>query len=395
MNEIKNKVKVLAHEFYNEVVEIRRHLHQNPELSFEEFETSNYIKSKLKSWGIPYKDNFVKTGILGVIEGKPGGKTIALRADMDALPIKEENDVPYKSVCDGKMHACGHDVHMASLLGAAKILNELKDQFTGKILLIFQPGEELLPGGAKLMMEEGVFDQYKPAFIIAQHVMPELEAGKTGFRAGLYMASTDEIYLKITGKGGHAAMPHKLTDTVLITAHILVALQQIVSRNAFAAIPTVLSFGKVIANGATNIIPSEVNVAGTFRTMNETWRATAHEKIKKLAMSIAEGMGGRCEVEIKNGYPFLINDEALTVNMRDAAREFLGEEHVEALDLRMTSEDFAWFSQQYPSSMYRLGISPSGKENEYGLHNAKFNIDEKALETSIGTMAYMAIKILI
>ncbi len=388
---MKKKIQALAEEYYDEVLQMRRHIHANPELSFEEFKTSAYVKEQLDLMGIPYKDGYVKTGIVGkILCANPEKKVIALRADMDALPVAEANDVEYRSKNDGVMHACGHDVHTASLLGAAKILNELKEEFEGTILLVFQPAEEKLPGGAKLMMEEGALLDPKPELIIGQHVMPGLDAGKVGFKPGMYMASTDEIYLKVKGDGGHAAMPHQLTDTVLATSHIIVALQQVVSRNAYAAIPSVLSFGKVIAPGATNIIPSEVSVEGTFRTMDERWRKQAHEKIRKIAETVAESMGATCEVEIKSGYPSLVNHEETTRKAQMMAAEFLGKENVEELELRMTAEDFAYFSQQMPSTFYRLGIMDAEGICTSPLHSPTFNVDEGALKTSIGTMAYIA-----
>lgn len=392
MQEILQLIKQKATTYKAEIVEIRRHLHQNPELSFHEFETSKYVCCKLDEYGIEYQSGYVKTGIVALIKGKnPGKKTIALRADLDALPILEENKVDYKSQNNGVMHACGHDVHTSSLLGAAKILNELKDQFEGTIKLIFQPGEELLPGGASLMIKEGVLENPKPNAIIGQHVYPQLEAGKVGFKPGMYMASTDELHVTVYGKGGHAALPHLTIDPILISAHIITAMQQIVSRNSHPTMPTVLSFGKIIGNGATNIIPEKVELEGTFRAMDEEWRAEAHVKMKKMAEQIAESMGGNCEFNIEKGYPFLINDETITNNAKAAAIEFLGKENVVDLDLRMTAEDFAYYSQVVPACFYRLGIKNEAKGIASGLHTSTFNIDEDALETSIGLMAWLAL----
>jgi amidohydrolase len=390
--ELKEKIKELAKQYHPEVVEQRRHIHANPELSFSEFETSKYICSQLDKMGIPYKNGFVETGIAAIIEGNnPEKKTIALRADIDALPIQEENEVAYKSKNDGVMHACGHDVHSSSLLGVGRILNEIKSEFEGTIKLIFQPGEEKLPGGASLMIKEGILENPNPEKVFGQHVYPQLEAGKVGFRPGMYMASTDEIYVTVTGKGGHAALPHLNVDPVLITSHIIVALQQIVSRNTKPDVPCVLSFGKVTANGATNIIPDEVKLEGTFRTMDEEWRADAHRKMKKMAESIAESMGGSCDFDIHKGYPFLVNDEVTTEQAKIWATEFLGKENVIDLDLRMTGEDFAYFTQERPSCFYRLGISNHEKGITSGLHTSRFDIDETALETSIGLMSWIAV----
>jgi len=394
MIDIENKIKELATEYYDETVALRRHFHQHPELSFKEFETSAFICKKLEEYGICYQKGIAKTGILARIEGAKPGKVIALRSDLDALPITEKNDVSYCSINEGVMHACGHDAHMASLLGAAKILKTLEQEFEGTVLLIFQPGEERYPGGARLMLEEGIFDDLKPDMIIAQHVFPELETGKAGFKPGIYMASADEIFFTVKGQGGHSALPHKLTDSVLIMAHIITALQQITSRNAPAGIPTVLSFGKVEANGANNIIPDEVKVAGTLRTMNEAWRREAKKRIQKIACSIAEGMGATCEFKINHGYPALLNDEKTTSLARSFTRDYLGEENVADLDIRMTSEDFAYFSLDYPVTYYRLGVKAPDAKSESSLHTTTFNIDENALITGMGTMAYLAMRFL-
>ncbi|MGC9374388.1 MAG: M20 metallopeptidase family protein [Bacteroidales bacterium] len=392
---IEQKIKKLSKKYFSQVVDIRRHLHQNPELSFQEFKTSAYIASLLKKWEIEFVSGIAKTGIVATIKGKnPERKTIALRADMDALPIEEKNDIPYKSKNKGVMHACGHDAHTASLLGVILILNEVKDEFEGTVKCIFQPGEELLPGGAKLMIQQGVLENPEPDIIIGQHVYPELPAGKIGIKSGAYMASSDEIYITVKGKGGHGAMPWQIDDTVLITSHIIVALQQISSRLAPAGIPTILSFGKIMANGATNVIPDEVYIEGTFRTMNEKWRVKAHQKIKDIAAGVAQSMGAKAEINIKSGYPVLINDESVTLKAKEAAKQFLGTKNIVDLDYRMTSEDFAYYSQKKPSVFYRLGVADENHKECSSLHSPKFNINEKALETGIGTMAFMAIQFL-
>jgi amidohydrolase len=365
----------------------------NPELSFQEFKTQVFVEEKLNEFGIKNHHRLANTGVVALIEGKnPTKKTIALRADMDALPIVETNQVDYKSKNDGVMHACGHDVHTSSLLGVARILNELKDQFEGTIKFIFQPGEEKLPGGANMMIKEGVLENPKPVSVIGQHVMPQIKAGKIGFRKGLYMASTDEIYVKVKGKGGHGAMPHLTIDPVVITANMIVALQQIVSRNAKPSLPSVLTFGKVIANGATNVIPDEVYLEGTFRTLNEEWRAEAHEKMVKMAEGIAESMGGICEFNIVKGYPFLINDEVLTDRVRKFAEEYVGSENIEDLEIWMAAEDFAFYSQKAPACFYRLGVRNEERGITSSVHTSTFDIDESALETGMGLMAWMAVR---
>lgn len=389
---LREKINQLAEQHIRDIIGIRRHIHQHPELSFEEVETSRYIQEQLNSAGIPFKKGYAGTGIAGRIDGRSGnGMTVALRADMDGLPVQEKNDLPFKSINEGKMHACGHDLHMASLLGASRILNSLRDEFDGRILLIFQPAEEKLPGGANLMLQEGVFADGLPDVIIGQHVMPLLETGKIGYKAGKYMASTDELYLTVKGRGGHAAMPYQLIDPVLIAAHIVVALQQIVSRQANPAIPSVLSFGKVEALGATNIIPSEVKLAGTFRTMNEMWRKEAHERITQMAKSIAVGMGGECEVDIQHGYPVLYNHEEYTRRAVSYSKRLLGEKNVVDLELRMTAEDFAYFAEKIPGVFYRFGITDAENKYTSPLHSSGFMADEGSLKTAMANMAYITL----
>ncbi|MBJ6117183.1 amidohydrolase [Pontibacter sp. BT310] len=387
-----DKIKELAKTYAPDTVQVRRHIHANPELSFEEYNTAAYVKQTLGSYGI-VAETMAETGLVALIKGKnPEKKTIALRADLDALPIVEANEVDYRSKNEGVMHACGHDVHTASLLGAARILQELREEFEGTIKLVFQPGEEKFPGGASIMIKEGVLQNPAPEGIIGQHVFPLLPTGKVGFRSGMYMASADEIYITVKGKGGHAAMPEMNIDPVLISAHLIVALQQIVSRHASPKTPTVLSFGKIEAKGATNVIPNEVKIEGTFRTMNEVWRKEAHQKIKKLAESLCESMGGSCEIDIKNGYPFLQNDPELTGRTRAAAELYLGEENVVDLDLWMGAEDFAYYSQEVPACFYRLGTRNEARGIISGVHTPTFDIDETALETSIGLMAFVALQ---
>jgi amidohydrolase len=352
-----------------------------------------FVAEKLESFGISSKKSIAGTGLLAEIAGRnPNGKTIALRADMDALPITEASSVPYKSKMTGVMHACGHDVHTASLLGTARILNDVKDQFEGTVRLLFQPGEEKNPGGASYMIRDGALQDPTPEGIIGQHVFPLLPVGKIGFREGMYMASCDEIYLKVIGKGGHAAAPDMIIDPILIASHIIIALQQIISRNASPKQPTVLSFGNIIGKGATNVIPSEVNIAGTFRAMNEEWRAAALGKIRKMAESIAEGMGGKCEVDISKGYPYLENNPELTRRIRRAAEEYMGFENIVDLDITLGAEDFSFYSQVIPASFYRLGTSNPNKGINSYVHTPTFDIDEDALKIGPGLMAWMAIK---
>ncbi len=389
---MKHKIQQLSKEFHKEVIALRHHLHANPELSYEEVKTGNFIAAQLKAYGIEHKHGCAVNGVVGLIKGKnPGKKVIALRADMDALPILEANDVPYKSKNEGVMHACGHDVHSSSLLGTAKILNEVKDQFEGTIKLIFQPAEERFPGGASIMIKEGVLRNPDPVSILGQHVHPPLEVGKIGMKAGMYMASADELYLTVHGRGGHGALPQDCIDPVVITAHIITAIQQISSRQSDPTTPTVVSFGKMIANGATNVIPNKVYLEGTFRTMDEKWRAEAHEQMTKMITMIAESMGGRAEFQIKKGYPFLINNEEMTHKARQFAIDYLGAENVVDLPIRMTAEDFAYYSHEIPGVFYRLGTGNVAKGITSPVHTTTFDIDEDALQLSTGLMAWMAI----
>lgn len=394
MTSHKEHIKALATSFYDEVVGIRRHLHQHPELSFQEFNTSAFVKKALDKLEIPYTA-MANTGVVALIEGSLSStKVMALRADMDALPITEIEGRSYGSTNPGVMHACGHDVHTSSLLGVAKILNELKGSFGGTVKLIFQPGEERLPGGASIMIKEGVLQNPSPDVIFGQHVMPLIESGKVGFRSGKYMASCDELFMTVRGKGGHGAQPHQNIDPIAITAQIITALQQIVSRYADPRIPTVLSWGKIIANGATNVIPDEVYLEGTLRTFDEKWRAEAHEKMTKMATGIAESMGAVCDFRVDKGYPFLINEPKITAAAKSYAEEYLGSENVEELDLWPAAEDFAYYSQEADACFYRLGTGNKEKGITSAVHTPTFDIDETALETSIGLMAYMTLRYL-
>ena len=389
---LKEKIIALASQIQGDVILDRRHLHQNPELSFHEYQTSAFVAAALDKLGIPHQ-NMAGTGIVALLTGrKPSEAVIALRADMDALPITEANNVSYISKNSGVMHACGHDVHTSSLLGTAKILSQLKDEFAGTIKFIFQPAEEKLPGGASLMIQEGVLENPKPSAVIGQHVMPLIDCGKVGFRSGKYMASADEIYVTVHGKGGHGAQPHQNIDPVVIASHIIIALQQIVSRFADPKLPTVLSFGKITANGATNVIPNKVELEGTFRTLDEKWRQEAHVKMKKMAEGIAEAMGGSCDFNIMVGYPFLVNEEKLTANVRAYAEEYLGKENVEDLDIWMAAEDFAYYSQVADACFYRLGTRNEERGITSSVHTPTFDVDENSLQISTGLMAYIALK---
>lgn len=389
---VENKIKSLAKEYSNEIIGNRRYLHQNPELSFQEFNTSKFVAGKLKDFGLK-PESIANTGLVAMIEGRnPSKKVVGLRADMDALPIHEKNDVSYKSQNEGVMHACGHDAHTASLLGVAKILSTLKDDFEGTVKLVFQPAEEKAPGGASIMIKEGVLENPAPVSMIGQHVAPNIPVGKIGFREGMYMASTDELYLTVKGKGGHGAMPDQLIDPVVIASHIIISLQQIISRNKKPASPSVLSFGRFIADGVTNVIPNEVTIQGTFRCMDEEWREDGLRRMKKMAEGIADAMGGSCDFEIVKGYPFLKNHPELTRRVRNAATEYMGKENIIDLDLWMAGEDFAFYSQVVDSCFYRLGTRNEARGIVSGVHTPTFDIDESSLEIGAGLMSWLAVR---
>ncbi len=389
---LKNRIKQLAKEYFKDTVAIRRHLHAHPELSYQEKKTGKYVAAQLKKVKIPFKHGMAGNGVVGLIKGNnPSSRVIALRADMDALPIQEANKVSYKSKNPGVMHACGHDVHTASLLGTARILNELKSEFEGTIKLIFQPAEEKMPGGASIMINEGVLKNPNPSGILGQHVHPPLEVGKIGIKSGLYMASADEIYVTITGKGGHGALPHECIDPILIAAQLLTSLQQLVSRKGNPTIPSVLTFGKINSTGgATNIIPNEVKLMGTFRTMDEKWRKKAHRLMIKMANSIAKSLGGSCDFKIVKGYPCLYNEPLLTEKTKQSMIEYMGKKNVVELPIRMTAEDFSYYSHEIPGCFYRLGTGNKQKGITSPVHTNTFNVDERSLEISTGLMAWLA-----
>ena len=384
-------IKVLAKKHAPEFISIRHHLHAHPELSYQEFETSKFVQGKLKEFGIPFEIK-ATTGVVGLIKGKnPEKRIIALRADMDALPIKEENDVPYKSTKEGVMHACGHDVHTTCLLGAAKILQETKNDWEGTVKLIFQPGEEKNPGGASLMIKDGVLENPTPQAIFALHVNTILEVGKLSFRGGKVMASADELYFTIKGKGGHAASPHLTVDPILISSHLIIALQQLISRNNNPFNPSVLSITSFNAGNTTNVIPNEVKLMGTFRAMDEKWRFKAHELIKKVSTDLVHSMGGEVDLHIDVGYPCVMNNEKLTSDAMNKAKEYMGDDHVSETELRMGAEDFGYYAQQIPACFYRLGTMNKAKGITAGVHTPVFNIDESAIEIGMGMMAWLGI----
>jgi amidohydrolase len=390
---LKEKIRQLAKQYAPETIDFRRHLHAHPELSYKEFQTSAFVQEKLKSLGIPFEIK-ATTGVVAMIKGKnPDKRVIALRADMDALPIKEENSVPYKSLNDGVMHACGHDAHTSILLGTSKILQELKSEWEGTIKLIFQPGEEKNPGGASLLIKEGVLHNPQPQAIFGLHVHPGLETGKFSFRGGPSMASADEIYITVRGKGGHAANPHLTVDTILVASHIVVALQQVISRNKNPFSPSVLTISSFQGGYTTNVIPSEVKLMGTFRAIDESWRFEAHKLIHRICKGIARAMDAEIDVLVDVGYPVVNNDEKLYPVARTRAEEFIGKENVLETELRMGSEDFGFYTQEIPGCFYRLGVMNEAKGIISGVHTPTFNIDESAIEKGMGMMAWLGASI--
>lgn len=386
---LQQKIQELARQYAAEFIAIRQHLHANPELSYQEFETSKFVQEKLRSFGVPFEVK-ATTGVLGIIQGKnPGSRVIALRADMDALPIMEENAVDYKSKNPGVMHACGHDVHTTILLGAAKILQELKHEWEGTVKLLFQPGEERNPGGASYMIKEGVLENPQPKGIYGLHVHPGLDLGKLSFRKGRVMASADELYITVKGKGGHAAAPHVTVDTILVASQLIQSLQQVISRNNNPLSPSVLSICSIQGGHTTNVIPSEVKLMGTFRAMDESWRSKAHELIRNQVKGIAEATGAEIDLHIDIGYPTVDNDPVLTEKGWQLAESYMGKEQVEETEIRMGAEDFGFYTQVIPGCFYRLGVRNEAKGIIHNVHTPRFDIDERAIETGIGMMAWL------
>lgn len=388
-SEIQQLIEQKSIQFFEKVKLYREHIHANPELSYQEYNTMTFVSEQLTKLRIEHTTKVGDTGIVAIIRNNShatDAECIGLRADLDALPIQEENDIPFKSKVDGVMHACGHDVHTSILLGTAEILNELKEQLPQPVKLIFQPGEEKNPGGATYMIRDGVLENPKVKEMYALHVFPDMQVGKVGFKEGIYMASCDEIHITINGKGGHGATPNQCIDPIAIGAEMILNLQTIVSRKCDPKIPCVLSFGHFEALGATNVIPSKAILKGTFRTMNETWRAEALELITKQVNGIATSNGATVELEISKGYPYLENDPKVTATMRTKAQSFLGAEKVEELPIRLTSEDFSYYSQEIPVCFFRLGVRNEAKGITYGVHHPKFNIDDEALKIGMQMM---------
>ena len=391
--DLKDTIKRLAHEQRDEVIEWRRWMHRHPELSQEEYGTMAFVAERLTEMGLEPRTGIGRTGVMAMLRGavEPDSYCVALRADYDALPITEATGLDFASENPGVMHACGHDMHTCSLLGAVKILVQLRDQIRGSLMFIFEPSEEKYPGGARMMMEDGLFDEVLPNEIYSFHCLPEMDCGKVGMRKGRYMASTDELYWTVTGRGGHGATPHLNVDPIVGASHIVIALQQVVSRNAPPMMPTVLTIGKIEdVGGRTNITPETVKMQGIIRTFDPQWRLDAHERIRKISCGVAEAMGADCDLFIDYGYPPVINDDACTQQVHDNAVAFLGADNVEWLDLRMTAEDFAFYQQKIPSCYFRVGIHIPGTSFS-NLHRPNLIVDERSLELANGLVAYNAL----
>jgi amidohydrolase len=391
--DLKQKIRDLSNHYFNDVIKYRRHIHENPELSFQEYQTAKYVRQILTDNNIVIDDSFGDNAVVGIIEGQNVGSNVGLRADMDALKIQEKTNFEFKSKNDGVMHACGHDVHTASLIGTALILNQIKDCIKGRIILIFQPAEELDPGGAKILIDKGIINKYNISKIIGQHVLPNTKTGNFGFTPGKAMAATNEIYIKFIGKGGHAALPEQRSETVVALTEFLTESKKIQNKYSNDEAPVIVAFGKIIANGAINIIPSEVSAEGTMRTFDENVRQNIKSELKNIAEEIAIENKCKFEILIKDGYPHLSNSVELTNKIIDLSKEFLSENQVEIADKRMTGEDFAYFSQLIPASYYRMGIAGKGLGTN-PLHNDNFSVDEDSLKYSIALMAFLAINIM-
>ena len=391
--DVLEKIKFKIDTIFEKIKGFREHLHENPELSFKEYNTMAFVAEQLEQIGIPFEKNIAGTGIVGLIRANhhlENTSCIGLRADLDALPIKEENEVTYKSKIEGVMHACGHDVHTSILLGVAEILYEFKNQLDKPIKLIFQPGEEMNPGGASLMIQAGVLENPSVERMYGLHVFPELNAGLVGLKSGLYMASSDEIHVSIEGVGGHGALPEKCINPIVMGSEFVLEAQRLIYQNCPKNIPVVLSFGRFEALGATNVIPSGAEIKGTFRTMNEQWRFKAHNLLNDLAIQIEKKYGGDINLHISKGYPFLVNSEELTSSLKLKLQKAMGPDHVKDLSIRMTAEDFAFYSQKIPVCFFRLGTGKVDASQNFGVHHPKFDIDSEALKTGMLAMTLAA-----
>ena len=378
---------------FEKMCDYREHLHMHPELSYKEFKTAEFVKQTLKSIGLGDIQSIGETGVITTIYAKHHSKKdkcIAFRADLDALTIQELNDVKYKSQNEGVMHACGHDVHTSILLGLAEVLWSFKDQLPQPVKLIFQPGEEVNPGGANLIIDGGGLKNPEVSKIFALHVFPDFEFGNCGFREGLYMASSDELHITIKGKGGHGALKGQTINPMFMGAEFIIAAEQYINTNTPKDTPSVINFGRFEALGSTNVIPEKALIKGTFRTMNEKWRTVAKAKLKDIAQNISEKYGGHIDLNISQGYPFLKNDPELTRSVKNLASITIGKDKVHDLELRMTAEDFAFYSHIVPVCFFRLGVGNISKGITYNVHHARFDIEPKSMLTGLEVFSSIA-----
>jgi amidohydrolase len=390
--QLRDKILQLTDKYFSEVVQIRRAIHANPELAFQEVETSRLVAETLEKNRMLVKKGVAKTGVVGTLKGKNSGKVIALRSDMDALPILEATGLPFASKNQGKMHACGHDAHTAIGLGAAMVLSELKEELHGEVRFLFQPSEEKNPGGASFMIADGALDGVDE--IYGLHVIAQHDAGMVGFCSGEMMASADELYITIKGKSGHGARPHFTIDPIVTSAQVITALQTLVSRNLDPFSQGVITIGSIHGGFAPNIIPEEVKLVGTLRSMTKEWREYAHIRVKEIVEGICSAMGATYEVIIDKGYPVLSNDLAKTVFAEGCAQELFGRDHVFTAERLMGAEDFAYYLEKVPGTFYRLGIRNQKQGITADIHNDHFTIDETALKTGVAMQAYLAVKAL-
>lgn len=373
----------------NDAIEFRRVLHLHPELSTDEYETSKRIQEKLTEFDIPYQTGFADTGVLGIIKGEQEGKIIGIRADIDALPITEVSGEEFTSLKEGVMHACGHDAHTSMLLHAGKVLNDNKDKIKGTILLIFQPAEELSPtGGAKRMLEDGVFDEYTPDMLLAQHVWPDLEVGKFGVMSGPIMGNSDRFKITIKGSGGHASMPHSTTDALIVGNQVVSALQTIVSRNTDPMQPAVVTVGRFTAGTKHNVIAETAELEGTIRTQSDKTKELAKKRFFEIVEQVTAALGAEADIEFYDGYPATVNDTEWAAQLKKSLNKLYGEEATPALLPSLAGEDFSRFLLEYPGVYYWLGTSVG--EGQKPLHNPAFRLNEDAFEYGITAMVHMA-----
>ncbi|MBM7839363.1 amidohydrolase [Alkalihalobacillus xiaoxiensis] len=383
-------------ELEQEVIAWRRHLHQHPELSHEEQETQAFVCRMLEDAGISYETMKTSYGVIGIIEGGQPGKTVALRADMDALPIREKNDVSYRSTKERVMHACGHDAHTAMLLGAGKLLQQKRSELAGTVLLLFQPAEEDAPiGGAQAMMEDPTFLKWEPDVVFGQHVWPDLPVGQIGVRAGGMMGNSDRFSITINGRAGHASMPHQAVDAIVVANQVMTSLQTIVSRNVSPLDSAVITVGTITGGDRYNVIASEVTLEGTVRTLSLDVRDRVEKRLIELVKQVAEGLGATATVNYQHGYVATVNTPAWADHVQEQALSLLGEGAAPEVSPSLAGEDFGRFLQKYPGTYYWLGTAIAERTVQSPLHDSTFDIDEAALSHGVNILATTAVTALI